>query len=85
MTLAGLTFNTLMSRISILIEDAFAGQYQVFNFLSFKHKLYPAGQNIDRLYVVASFMMILYTTYSGSQFTAAMEEAGVDLHVNPND
>lgn len=60
-------------------------QYQVFNFLSFNHKLYLGGRNIDRLYMVASFMMNLYTTNYGSQFTAAMEEAGVDLHVTTND
>jgi hypothetical protein len=84
-TLAGLTFNALMSRIRIFIENAFAGQFQVFNFFSFKHKLYPGGRNIDRMYIVASFMMNMYTTYYGSQFTAAMEEAGVDLHVDTDD
>jgi hypothetical protein len=84
-TLAGLTFNALMVRIRILIENAFAGQHQVFNFLSFKHKLFPGGRNIDRLYTVASFMMNVYTTYYGSRFTAAMEEAGVDLQVDIDD
>ncbi len=29
-TLAGLTFNALMARIRILIENAFAGQHQMF-------------------------------------------------------
>ena len=84
-TLAGLTFNALMARIRILIENAFAGQHQIFNLLSFKHKLYPGGRNINRLYIVASFMMNVYTSYYGSQFTAAMDEAGVDLHVEIDD
>ena len=81
-TLAGRTFNALMARIRILIENAFAGQHQIFNFFSCKHKLVPGGRNIDRMYIVASFMMNVYTTYYGSQFTAAMEEAGVDLQVD---
>jgi hypothetical protein len=57
----------------------------IFNYLSFKHKLYPGGRNIDRLYIVASFMMNVYTTYYGNQFTAAMEDANVDLHVDIDD
>jgi hypothetical protein len=88
-TLAGLTFNTLMARISIfkLIENVFAGQHLIFNWLSlsFKHKLCPGGSNINWMHIVASFMMNIYTTYYGSQFTAAMEEAGVDLQVHTAD
>ena len=47
--------------------------------------LYPGGRNINRLYIVASFMMNVYTSFYVSQFTAAMDEAGVDLYVEIDD
>jgi hypothetical protein len=37
------------------------------------------------MYIVPAFMVNPCTTYYGSQITAAMEEAGVDLHVNTDD
>jgi hypothetical protein len=60
-----------MSRIRIYVENMFAGQSTIFNFLSFGNKLRLGGRNIDRLYVTANFPMNVRTCFYGNQMTAA--------------
>ena len=72
MTKDGRRFNALMSRIRIHIENAFAGQGNVFNFLGFSKGLRLGGRNMERLYIVATFLMNVRTTFYGNQFTHAL-------------
>ncbi len=61
-----------MSRISIYVENMFAGQSMIFNFLSFSNKLRLGGRNIDCLYVTTNFLMNVHTCFYGNQMTAAL-------------
>jgi hypothetical protein len=60
-----------MSRIRIYVENMFAGQSIIFNFLSFGSKLRLGGRNIDRFYVTANSIMNVRTCFYGNQMTAA--------------
>jgi hypothetical protein len=62
-----------MSRlpVRIHIENAFAGQHNIFNFLSFKKSLKLGARPVDRMYVVANFLMNVITSFYGNQFTSA--------------
>ena len=71
LTRRGRTFNSVMSRIRIYIENMFAGQATIFNFLSFSKHLRLGGRNIDRLYVTANFLMNVRTCFYGNQMTIA--------------
>ncbi len=66
LTRRGRTFNSVMSRIRIYVENMFAGQSTIFNFLSFGTKLRLGGRNIDRLYVTANFLMNVRACFYGN-------------------
>ena len=70
LTRRGRTFNSVMSRIRIYVENMFAGQSTILNFLSFG-KLRLGGRNIDRLYVTANFLLNVRNCFYGNQMTAA--------------
>ena len=65
------TCNSVMSRIRIYIENMFAGQSTIFNFLSFGKHLRLGGRNVDRLCVTANFLMTVCTCFYGNRMTIA--------------
>jgi hypothetical protein len=71
LTRRGSTFNSVVSRIRIYVENMFACQSTIFDFLSFGSKLRLGWRNIDRLYVTANFIMNVRTCFYGNQKTAA--------------
>ncbi len=60
------SFNALMSRIHIHIENAFACKSKVFNFLSFGMGLQILGRRVEHGYMVATFLMNRRTTFYGN-------------------
>mmetsp|Transcript_16624 Transcript_16624/g.45246 ORF Transcript_16624/g.45246 Transcript_16624/m.45246 type:complete len:289 (+) Transcript_16624:424-1290(+) len=69
------SFNSLMSRIRIHVENAFAGRNNVFNFLSFPHHVKLGGRNSMRIYHVANFLLNCRATFYGNRFS---HESGID-------
>ena len=65
------TFNAVMSRVRILVENMFAGTSNIFNFLSYHGGLTIGGRDIHKIYMVANFLMNVRTCYFGNQMTAA--------------
>jgi hypothetical protein len=63
------SFNALMSRIRIHIENAFGGQSNQFAFLSFFRKNIMGGRNCPRQFIVAAIFMNIRATFYGNQFT----------------
>jgi hypothetical protein len=71
LTAAGRTFNAIMSRVRILVENLFAGTSNIFNFLSFHSQFKLGGRDIHKAYVVATFVMNVRCCYYGNQMTSA--------------
>ena len=69
LTPAGRAFNALMSRIRINIEHAFAGQSNIFSFLSFHRGVKIGSRHTLKLYKVATILMNMRCTFYGNQFT----------------
>ena len=69
------SFNALMSRIRIHIENAFAGQSNQFPFLSFFRKIKMGGRNTTRQMIVAAIFMNIRATFYGNQFTHELNNA----------
>lgn len=67
------SYNHLMSRIRIYIENSFAESANVFSHLNFKNNLRLGGRRIHRVYEVANFLMNVRTTFYGNQFTCALQ------------
>jgi hypothetical protein len=63
------SFNALMSRIRVSIENAFAGQSNQFQFLSFFRKNVMGGRHCPRQFIVAAIFMNIRATFYGNQFT----------------
>ncbi len=71
LTRAGRTFNSIMSRIRIHVENCFAGQHKTLNFLSYAPARKIGGRSTHRKYVVANFLMNVLTTFNGNQISTA--------------
>jgi hypothetical protein len=71
LTRAKRTFNSIMSRIRVAVENGFAGQHNAFYFLSFKSGLKLDARNVARMYMCATFFMNVRSTYYGNQFSVA--------------
>jgi hypothetical protein len=71
----GRSFNALMSRIRIHIENVFALQSNIFHFLSHEHCLRVGTSPFHEYYVTATFLMNVRNTFYGNQFLSAI---GVD-------
>ena len=73
------SFNALMSRIRIHIENAFAGQSNQFTFLSFFslnfRKVKMGGRNTTRQMIVAAILMNIRATFYGNQLTHELNNA----------
>ena len=54
-----------------LMSLMYSGQHNIFNFLSFKKSLKLGARPVDRMYVVANFLMNVITSFYGNQFTSA--------------
>ncbi len=63
------SFNAIMSRIRVHIENAFGGQSNQFAFLSFYRSNKMGGRNPPRQYIVAAIMMNIRATFYGNQLT----------------
>jgi hypothetical protein len=63
------SFNALMSRIRVHIENAFAGQSNQFAFLSFFRSNVMGGRHSPRQFMVAAIFMNIRATLYGNQFT----------------
>ena len=63
------SFNALMSRIRIHIENAFGGQSNQFAFLSFYRSNKIGGRNCAEQFMVAAIFMNMRCTFYGNQFT----------------
>ena len=71
----GRSFNALMSRIRIHIENVFAQQSNIFHFLSHEQCLRPGTSPFHEYYVTATFLMNVRNIFYGNQFLSAI---GVD-------
>ena len=63
------SFNAIMSRIRVHIENAFGGQSNQFAFLSFFRSIKMGGRNATRQFIVAAIFMNIRATFYGNQFT----------------
>ena len=68
----GRYFNALMSRIRIHIENAFAVQSNIFNFLSHEKAVKIGTSPVQELYVTATFLMNVRNILYGNQFLSAI-------------
>jgi hypothetical protein len=68
-------FNTLMSRIHINIENAFAGLINTFTFLSFHQGIKIGGRGVHKIYKVATILMNMRCTFYGNQFTHVLDHS----------
>ncbi len=69
------SFNALMSRIRIHIENGLGGQSNQFVFLSFFRKNVMGGRNAPRQFIVAAIFMNIRATFYGNQFTHELNYA----------
>jgi hypothetical protein len=63
------SFNAIMSRIRVHIENAFAGQINQFTFLSFTRSNKMGGRKGASQFIVAAIFMNIRTTFYGNQFS----------------
>ena len=75
LTPEGRSFNALMSRIRISIEQNFGSQSNVFSFLTFHRNIKIGGRNTQKLYKVATILMNMRCTFYGNQFTDQLGQA----------
>ena len=73
------SYNAIMSRIRVAIENGFGGQSNQFAFLSFFRSNKMGGRNTPRQFTVASIFMNIRCVFYGNQFT---NELGHRLHVS---
>ncbi len=66
------SFTAIMSRIRVLIENAFGGQSNQFAFLNFFRSNKMGGRNTPRQFMVATILMNIRTTLYGNQFTSEL-------------
>jgi hypothetical protein len=63
------SFNAIMSRIRVALENAFAGQSNQFAFLSFFRCNKMGGRNAPRQFIVEAIFMNIQCVFYGNEFT----------------